>query len=301
MDTSFWSASPTDFIFPSSLHFIWGDWIKKYINTSYCVESTLYVGMVALILALIAFFRRRGFPTEQTMLIRLFFYTSMITVILAMGTNVHWLGKPVYITKYPVFLPGYFLFKYMPFYSNMRVWMRYGIFVNMFIAVLAGMGVSRLMNSLKKKSWKVMLGIALILLILMDFYHIGLSFSTVEGRRVDYWLARQKKTGAVADFPLINLKKPENVYYTCIHQKPYIGMMGLAYLSPQMRRIEPFLQSFPDEKSIQLLRELGVRYFIVDGRYYKDMPLMIATLKQMGVRLKKEIDSFYVFYDTFKK
>lgn len=301
LNVSLWSASPTDFIFPSHLHFIWGDWIKKYNNTSYWVESTLYTGIVALILALFAFSRRRNFPPEQTKIIRILFYTSMITIILALGTNLHWMGKSVYIKSYPVLLPGYLLFKYIPFYANMRVWMRYGVYLNLFIAVLAGLGVNELMKSLKGKSREIILGVVLVILVLVDFHQAGFTFSRVKGRPVDYWLAHQRKPGAAVYFPLVNLRRPENVYYTSIHKKPYIGVMGHAYLPPQMRRIEPFLKSFPNTQSIRLLRGLGVRYFIVDGRYYNDMPQIIAALKQMGVRLKNQIESFYVFYDENKQ
>ena len=74
---------------------------------------------------------------------------AVVAFILALGTDFHWLGQAVMVDvpeflrpwhPYPqtlIHLPGYLLFKYLLFYANMRVWMRYGIFVMLFISVLA--------------------------------------------------------------------------------------------------------------------------------------------------------------------
>jgi len=49
-----YSASPTDFFIPSIKQFLWGNWIDKQFNPDYWQESTLYIGAVSSILAIIA-------------------------------------------------------------------------------------------------------------------------------------------------------------------------------------------------------------------------------------------------------
>lgn len=51
---SMYSASPTDFFLPSSDHFLFGTLVSKWFDRSLWNESSLYIGLAALVLALIA-------------------------------------------------------------------------------------------------------------------------------------------------------------------------------------------------------------------------------------------------------
>lgn len=309
-ESSDWSASPTDFFKPSPFNLIWGKLVKQYLSDTNWIESTLYIGIIAFLAAVTAFVKRRQIPQNEK-IIRILTYTCIVTVILAMGTNLYWMGKPVKIDISPftstdtssyknpdggvtIPLPGRLLCQYLPFYSNMRVWMRYGVFVNLFISVLAGLGCVWLLGKIKPFR-RVPVTVLLILLILLDFYQVIPEFTKVKGRPVDYWLEAQTEPGAVAEFPVGQLIRPEQAYYTLIHKKPFIGAMALAFPPPQFKQIVPVLHFFPSKKGLALLRRLMVRYIVLDKRKYNDISRVVNNIKRLGVPLKKVIGNHYVF------
>ena len=53
------SASPTDFILPSTDHFLFGVWVMQHFDRSLWIEGTFYVGAAALALGIVAFIFRK--------------------------------------------------------------------------------------------------------------------------------------------------------------------------------------------------------------------------------------------------
>ena len=226
--------------------------------------------------------------------------------ILALGTDLHWVGSavmvdvPSCIQKYYSYaqtiipLPGYFLFRYLPFYANMRVWMRYGVFVVLFLSLLAGIGVAWLLRQMRA-FLKAPVAVAVLILVLVDFYQGPQSLSQVQGRPVDVWLAKQPGGGTVVQFPFWQVTLPQQTYYTLIHNKPFVGGFFAAFGTSQFQRIQPILESFPDTESIELLRELGVRWVIVDSRKYADFEEIQNEIESMDLRIVGIFDSQYVY------
>ena len=119
-----YSASPTDFILPSTEHFLWGQWVGDNFNRDNWVEGTLYIGFISLILGIYALFQKKKFTHNK--LISLMVGGAIFSMVLAMGIDFHWLSEPVTIPTpnflqrwisrpdIPLLLPGYFLFQYCP-------------------------------------------------------------------------------------------------------------------------------------------------------------------------------------------
>jgi hypothetical protein len=253
-----WSASPTDFLTPSIQHFAWGDWVKGHFDRNVWVEQNIYVGIVTLVLAGYALLSRRSSLHRFVVLLAL---VGLVSFILSLGTDLHWLGQTVRIPT-PAFLqpwhpqpqtaiplPGYLFFKFLPYYSIMRVWMRYAIFVQLFASLLAGIGLALLGQSVSKASKQrlpgLLLSSAALILIILDFLPANLPFSEIAARPVDAWLAQQPGQGAVAQFPFEQNIQPQQTYYTLIHNKPFIGGFFAAAATEQYRRIQPVLEDFP--------------------------------------------------------
>ena len=193
-----------------------------------------------------------------------------------MGTDLHWNGAPVEIATpgflqgvyakptMPIPLPGLLLFKYFPFYAKLRALMRFGIFVLLFICAAAGLGTAEILKRISPR-WKFAAAAGLVLLVLVDIYPGPYTeFTTVQPRQVDTWLASQPGDGAVAQMPFSIAEDQEQTYYTLVHGKPYIGGFFNAFPPAQYKRIKPVLMNFPDAESVQLLRELKVRWVLVD-------------------------------------
>jgi hypothetical protein len=300
-----YSASPTDFLLPSTDHFLWGAWVGGHFNREMWVEGTLYVGLISALLAILAFVYKK--PSQNKTLLTLMGWTGLAALVLAMGTDLHWNGAPVEIptpgflssftdkTSLPIPLPGYLMFLYFPLYAKLRAFMRFGIFVLVFVQVAAGLGLAALLERIKP-AWRTASAVIAIILILVDFYPGAYNqFTTVAGRPVDTWLADQPGTGAVAQFPFSIAEDQEQTYYTLVHGKPYIGGFFNAFPPAQYARIKPVLNEFPNQSSVDLLRELGVEYVLVDPCYYSNADEIRRGIERLGLKFVTEQGGMWVF------
>ena len=281
-----YSASPTDFILPSTDHFLWGRWVGDHFNRELWIEGTLYFGVVSGGLVLLAFIKRR--QLDQGRLLKLLLGTAAFSLLLAMGIDLHWNGAsvelpaPAFLTEWlgrdtiPIILPGYILFYVFPFYAKMRALMRFGVFALLLVTAAAGLGAAWLLEKTHPRASAGVL-VALLALVFVDFYPGPYDqFAPVEARPVDYWLAEQPD-GVVAQMPFSLAEDQEHTYYTLIHGKPYIGGFFNAFPPPQYQRIIPLLAPFPDESSVEVLRDLGVYYVLVDVDEYAISPEALKT------------------------
>jgi hypothetical protein len=190
-------------------------------------------------------------------------------------------------------LPGYALLKWLPFYSSMRVWMRYGIFVTLFLAALAGVGAAWLLRLAgpRRAPW---LAAALVALVLVDFSQGSLEVTAAGPRPVDRWLS-QVAPGPVIQMPIWLSTGPQQMLYSLYRGQPFIGGFFAAYASPQYRRIGPSLQGFPDAASLATLRSLGVRWVVVDTSQQPNSVGLDRAAAGLGLRLTTIIDGQQVY------
>jgi hypothetical protein len=300
-----YSAGLTDFLLPSTDHFLWGSWIGSHFNRDMWVEGTLYIGLVNLVLAIFAWLNHK--KLEQKTLMILMLAGGALALLLAMGTDVHWNGAPVEIATpaflqtlwskptIPIPLPGWLLFKYFPLYAKLRALMRFGIFLLLFICTAAGIGAAELLKRVSPR-WKNAAAAGMILLVLVDFYPGPYTeFATVQARPVDTWLANQPGDGAVAQMPFSIAEDQEHTYYTLVHGKPYIAGFFNAFPPAQYKRIRPVLMNFPDQASVNLLRELKVRWVLVDPNQYCDWNKTQGLIERFGLNLEANPGGMAVF------
>lgn len=278
-DVSIWSASPTDFLLPPPVHWLWGDWVNLHFDRHLWLESTLNVGLVPLMLAIAGWWTARRGHTQASLIARTALLAALVAFVLALGTEFHWLGQRVTVPvpaalqsltgapRVPIRLPGYFLFEYLPFYDGMRVWMRWGIFVSLFVAVLAGLGVDRLTRGWSRGATVFAIALAGVLVV-TEFTHQPYPLTPVEGRPVDVWLAAQTDRFAVVQMPPDQLGAPQETFHTLFHGHPFVGAFFGVGSTPQYRRIEPVLRTFPSLESVETLKRLGVRWVLIDLARY---------------------------------
>ena len=300
-----YSASPTDFVIPPIKQFLWGKWIDDHFSPEIWQESTLYIGAVALVLAVIAWVKRRQVAQPQLLSIALL--VAATAFVLALGIDPHWLGKKIvslprilqYIfhrtTMPEIHLPAYYLFLYLPFFSKMRVMMRFGLFTLVFFSLMAGLGANALLKpySARVKRW---ITVGLLILVFVDFYPgVFTDLAPNNAAPADTWLAAQPNTGAVARFPFSQETDQTPVYATLINQKPYLGGYFNANQPEQYIRIRPIMEGFPSSESVGLLKQLGVAYVIVDSTQYSSYPDVDKTIQSLGLRSLRVSGSDYIY------
>jgi hypothetical protein len=300
-----YSASPTDFFIPSIKQFLWGQWIDDYFDPDFFNEATLYIGAVSFVLAVIAWWKWR--KSEFPDLLGISLLVILVSFVLAMGIQLHWLGKQVtFLPRYlqPIFhrtdmpqiyLPAYYLYKFLPFFSKMRVMMRFGLFTLIFFSMTAGLGAYMLTKAVapRIKPW---VGIVLLTLVFIDFYPGYLTgFVTTAARPVDAWLASQPDTGAVAQFPFSQESDQNQVYNTIVNLKPYLGGYFNANQPEQYLRIRPVMDGFPSPDSVAMLEQLGVAYVVVDSSQYSNYPDVDQSIQAFGLQLLHVSESEYVY------
>ncbi|MEJ5201582.1 MAG: hypothetical protein WHV66_05050, partial [Anaerolineales bacterium] len=300
-----YSASPTDFLLPSTDHFLWGKWVGEHFNRQMWVEGTLYIGAVSLALAVLAFIKRRRIENRQ--FLALCVWGAAFALVLAMGIDLHWNGQSVEIplpavvsnalgrNAVPIPLPGYILFYVFPFFAKLRALMRFGVFVLLFFSVAAGLGAAWLLDKVRS-SLRTALTIVLLGLVFLDFYPGAYQeFARIQPRSLDYWLAQQPGQGAVIQFPFEKSEDQEHTYYTLTHGKPFVGGFFNAFPPEQYARLRPLMENFPDEQSVSLLSELDVQYVLVDKSSYSDPDTVRRKCEALGLKYVREMDGQMVF------
>jgi hypothetical protein len=300
-----YSASPLDFFLPSTDHFLWGQWIGQNFSRDLWIEATLYVGIVSFGLAVLAWVKRK--EMKQDVFLRLLLWGALLSVILAMGTDLHWNEKAVELAlpdglaarlgreTLPLVLPGYFLFKYFPFYAKLRALMRFGVFALVFVSTAGGLGAAWLLERFKgKKQWGVFA--LLFVLIFIDFYPGPYQqFAQVLARPADYWLKEQPGDGAWAQFPFELQEDQEHIYGQLINGKPFLGGFFNAFPPEQYREIMPVMETFPSEESVALLNELDMTYVLVDKTYYDNIEEVRRTCEVLGLELLDEVGNDLIY------
>ena len=239
-------------------------------------ESTLYIGAVAFVLAVIAWIKRRQLRHPE--LLGIAILMAAAGFVLALGIQLHWLGKLVvslprilqpifHRTDMPtIYLPAYYLYRYLPFFSKMRVMMRFGLFTLIFTSLMAGLGAYLLTKSASPKSGR-WVGIGLLVLVFIDFYPGVLQKISARSRPAR-WIPGWRRSPTPARWRSSpSTRSPARARCTTRWsiRNPSWAVISMPTQPEQYRRIRPVMNTFPSQESVDLLRQLGVTYVVVDS------------------------------------
>jgi len=301
-DALVFSASITDFLLPFTKQVLLGKWVWQNFPRDLWNEATLYLGLPATVLSIVGWMRREA--EEKKTIFQIFLIGGITAGVLALGTNLTWMEKPIWVNlpewfselvnkeQSLIYLPGYLLFKYVPFYSIMRVWMRYGIFVMVFNCAAAGIGAHWILSRVKKR-WKNLLGFVILSLILLDFSNTPISTTEIQPREVDLWLAEQPYGGLV-QLPFEQSLLEENIYYTLHNHKSLMGAVR-AFPSERFFFLGSALNNFPDLKSVEALRGEQITYIVVDEDEIQVTNTILVVAEDLGLKYEGSFTGQSVF------
>jgi hypothetical protein len=210
-------------------------------------ERRLFAGTVAVLLALAALFPR---PRTSTAVV----YLIALVAAFEMSLGFH----------------GYtyrFLYEHVPVFAGLRVPARLGIFVIVFLAILAAHGYARLHDAVPPYARRA-LAVVISCVLLLEYSVSSPQLVRYENTAPPvYKFVAQLPSGVVIEFP-VPLKNAvpgpdaRYIYMSTFHWKKLVNGYSGYYPPSYLRRLDG-LQSFPDASSLEILRRTGVSYVIV--------------------------------------
>ena len=155
-DTERYSADLLAFVVPSASHPLFGDVVAPiYENFSARgnpAEMTMYIGMVALLLAVWGLWRGRGDDAP------LWAILALVALVMSLGPTLRVNGKALLPLPYALLMK-------LPLFGALRAPGRTGITVLMSISVLAGYGLSDLLDRVRERPFARTIVVATVVLM----------------------------------------------------------------------------------------------------------------------------------------
>ncbi len=218
-------------------------------------DAFLFPGILVLVLAAIAI---TGSPWRT----RLRDNWTAFYLLVGMLATLMFIEWPLDLWRYVYWLPGF---------NFIRVPSRFIILTILSLAVLAGIGVDRLLirASGAARATAMVVLTALLFAEFSPYPLAGVPF-TVDIPAIDRWLATQAKPFVVAEVPVpsagdlggLERQQTRSMLHAMAHwQKTIHGYSGIR--RPLHDRLYEDLTGFPDARSLASLREVGVTHVVV--------------------------------------
>ncbi|TRZ96081.1 hypothetical protein D4R78_02100 [bacterium] len=280
------SARPLSYFLPASFHPVFGKFTEHFIGSSLYGESltehTLYLGWIPLILAFIAFKRRKSWDSPY-----LRFFIVLAIVAWFFSQPPWWQIGPI-----KIYMPSFFMYKILPMF---RAYCRFGIVLMLAVAVLAGFGMKFILVRFKSFKTHIFLTCLLSGLVLFEFWNYP-PYKVVDLSKTPaayVWLKNQPGDWAIAEYPLDT--KGANVmymFYQTRHEKKIInGTVPGTYPN----KVAKTITKLSDLATARALKWMGVKYVLVHKDDYLKTELIdeIEELnkipKNPGLRLVKNL------------
>jgi hypothetical protein len=212
----------------------------------------------------------------------------IVAAVMSLGLTLHGANGQVQFSFGPLPLPGKLLYDWLPFYSSMRAYARFGVVVALAMAALMGIGWAHLLAAWQREP-SASVGRArqftmlALVLLLIDLWTAPYSWGTsqVEPTATGSFVASLPDPGLVMQMPLTASQSGPALF-----QETYYGAgkpiaYGYDTFEPiPFRDARPALQNFPDDVALDVLHGWGVRYIVVSANAYgADWPGTLDFLK----------------------
>jgi hypothetical protein len=282
-DTARFSADLVGFVTPSSLHPVWGEWVRPFserlAGDGNVVESTVYLGGAALLLAGVAFVLAR----RDRGALGWWWCALLVFACLALGPALRVAGATVGLP-----LPAA-LFAHVPFADIPRVPARFVVVAILAVSVLAACGAARLLERVGTR-WRLAVGLGLVGLVVFDGLAVPFPTARLHVPAAYGWLASRCRSSPPAEIAILELPIPddpfahrERMLYQTVHgcavfggalsrglpPLPFSAVPGFAQLRSLTEGIDDVVRY--DSRSLAAvslaaLGEYRTRYVVVDKR-----------------------------------
>ena len=242
-----------------------GNWLYGSTSTRGGPERRLFPGATPFLLAIVGLLLRAPSP-------RVLVYLILLVAAFEMS-----FGFRGYL--FP------FLYEQVSIYRGLRAFARLGLFVVMFLGILAGFGYAALAANRTRRWRMVLLGACGIALLAEYRTRVEVVPYTTAAPPI-YRLLTRQPLGVLAEFPVPRLNllpgpDPEYAYLSTFHWFPMVNGYSGFYPRSYLERIER-LRTFPSQSAIVQLRRDTVAYVIVHGSAYE--PAALNDLREQIAR-----------------
>jgi hypothetical protein len=245
IEVALYSARPSSYLVATPTNSLYGDTFESRGGP----ERRLFPGALAVLLAMIGLLLRIP-PRRQIV--------YFIALVLAFEMS---LGFGGYMYS--------FLHSHVSVYRGLRAPARLGIFVVMFLGVLAGYGYEAMASSLRP--WPRRALLTVLFAIMLAEYHARMPLVEYpNGPTPVYRLLARQAPGVVAEFPFPRVfpgRDADYAYMSTFHWRPLLNGYSGHYPKSYLDRL-PRLLLFPHRTAIAALRRADVRYVVVHGYGY---------------------------------
>jgi hypothetical protein len=286
------SAAPVDYVIPNPLHPVWGQPFMSAHAQQNVIESSLYLGVVVGAIAVAGWWWGRksheadsGEARSKRGVWIAWLIVLLVSFVLSLGLYLHDTNGQVQLTGGGAFpLPGLVLFDFLPLYSSMRAYARFGVIAMLASAALMGLGWRGISARWPRHS--AGLGLVAALLLLVDFWTGPYSWGTskvAQGPTAAFLASAP--AGTVIELPLTAALTGPSLYDEVYLNKP-IAYGYDTFEPPKWSEARQVLVDFPSEASMTLLKAWDVRYVVVSGNAFgADWPGTLEYLKSLpGLR-----------------
>jgi hypothetical protein len=239
------SAMPASYLAVTPNNWLYGD-SRRRAPRSAAPERRLFPGSLALLLAAAGLLAAR--PSRR----------AIVYLLLLVAAFEASLG-----------LGGYsfsFLYRHVTVFHGLRAMARLGVFVLMFVAVLAAYGYRLLVSAQPRAVRRAVLAVAMI--VLLAEYRVAFALAPYPNTAPElYRVLSTQPRGVVLELPVPHVDtlpgdEARYAYASTFHWFPLVNGYSGVYPASYLGRLER-LRDFPGETSLRQIQADGVRYVIV--------------------------------------
>jgi hypothetical protein len=267
------SAAPIDYAIPNPQHPLWGELPIAAHRNEIFLDSSLYIGLVPFAVGLFAYLimRRRGIT--QGSLWASWLVVAVTAFVLSLGLTLHdpngQYMLPLAGGGVPVPLPGQLLFDYLPLFSSMRAYARFGVMVALAAAVILALGWLVFLRSERFRRRGVFFATAALVVMLADLWTAPYvwGWSRVEPTQTAQFLRTQPR-GTIMQMPLESSQSGPAFWQVTNYGMP-IAYGFDTFEPPEWGPVRDDLEEFPSNPALDALKGWGVRYIVVSANAYE--------------------------------
>jgi hypothetical protein len=285
-DVEYYAATVRTYFSVPDGNWLYRQWLAPRARMTGSGERD-FVGFVALALAFVGMMARPRRDAEKWFYLLL----ALFGIILSFGARNEILFFPKWPQlSLPFYLPFRYLFEWVPGFKAMRGPDRFAYLAVLGLAVIAGYGTRPLIQGIRARrptSPYVAPFTALIVVALIGLENLAIPIratnpATLARPQPDYtrFIGRGESDAVVLEIPMVydneSLAWPQ--YYSIFHWRPLVnGFSG--FFPPGYDALAGITRGFPDERSLALLNEIGVRLVVVHND-------LLTPAERQGIRTR---------------